>query len=99
MVGIWRFWKEIPKNPRTKDKMKKAKNAITRPTTADMIVPRAASTLDLSPPEVIHLIPPQMRKKRATIEAITSIVTITVFIACPGLAIVRLQRLANPPGG
>ena len=45
---------------------------------AAIIVPRALSTFALSPPDVIHLIPPQMRKKSAIIIATTKISVITV---------------------
>ena len=38
-----------------------------------MIVSRAACTLALSPPDVIHLKPPQIRKRSATTAAITRI--------------------------
>jgi len=44
--------------------MKNARNAITKPTIAAMIVPRALSTLALSPPDVINEFLPQIKKKR-----------------------------------
>ena len=59
----------------TKLRRKKDAKTITRPMIAAMIVFRADSTAALSPPEKIHLSPPQIRKMRATITAITKRIT------------------------
>jgi len=52
-------------------KMKKAAKIRTRPTTAPIIIPRALSIPALSPPERIHLTPPQTRKIMARMTPIT----------------------------
>ena len=65
-----------------------------RPIIAAIIVLRAASTLPLSPPERIHLIPPQIRKKRAIIAATTRMIIIVLLITVPRL-VASVQRVPN----
>lgn len=57
-----------------------------------MIVFRADSTFDLSPPEVIHLIPPQIRKNKAINAAAIKRMVTTDEITEPILFAVREQR-------
>ena len=69
--GISSAVMSILKNLRTILSIKYERNTITRPTTAATIVFLAASTALLSPPDNIHLIPPQMRNASAITTAIT----------------------------
>lgn len=57
--------------------IKYARNVITRPTRAATIIFLADSTPALSPPDVIHLIPPNTKKARAISEAAIKAVSIT----------------------
>lgn len=59
--------------------MKYAKNTKTSPISAATIVFLAPSTFVLSPPEVIHLMPPYIRKARA----ITTVTIKTIFKIFP----------------
>ncbi len=59
----------------------------------------ADSILALSPPDIIHLMPPHIRKKSATrTETINNMVTI-FWTTVGKLAEVRLQTFPNCPGG
>lgn len=82
-VGSRRSKRLSPKRPSTRFKMKNARKTIISPITAAIIWLRAASTPPLSPPEVIHLIPPHTRKKRAISIATTNITAITNPIMDP----------------
>ena len=93
MVGNVRFERLKPKKPRTTLRMKNAKKAITNPTIAAVIVCRALSTFALSPPEVIHLIPPKIRKKRDITAAITRIKVTAFPMIEPRLFAFKLQRV------
>jgi hypothetical protein len=72
--------------------IKKARRATTRPIMDAMIVFRADSTFDLSPPEVIHLIPPQIRKNNAIKAAAIKRMVTTDEITDPMLLAVSVQR-------
>jgi len=87
------------KNPTTRFKMKYAKKTITRPTTAATIVFLAASTLVLSPPDRIHLIPPQIKNPNAIRTASMKRRVITFPTTFPKLLDVSLQRPAKSPVG
>ena len=80
------------KSPSTKVMMKKASREIIRPIIEAIIVCLALSTLDLSPPEVIQRIPPQIRKKSAIIAAATKRIVIILEIRLPILFALILQR-------
>lgn len=77
--------------------MKKAKKEITNPMIAAMIVPRALSTFALSPPDVIHRIPPQIRKKRAINVATIRMKVTAAPTRGPMLFAFKLQSLLNCP--
>ena len=94
-MGNCRLVKEILKIPRTTVIIKKARSAIMSPIMEAMMVFRALSTFDLSPPEVIHLIPPKIRKKRAINAAAINIMVTTEEITVPILLALRLQRELN----
>jgi len=99
MVGIVNplLRRSIPnKKWRTTFKMTYDKKIITNPTIAAMIESRAASILDLSPPEVTHRIPPIIKKSNAIIAAIIKRKEIRLPIAVP---IGRLQRVDPIPFG
>ena len=83
--------KEILKTPSTTVIIKKARSAIIRPIMDAIIVFRADSTLDLSPPEVIHLIPPQIRKNKAMSAAAIKRIVTTDEITGPILFAFKLQ--------
>ena len=80
-----------PKKFITKFIIKYARKTITNPTKAATIIFLAASTPALSPPEVIHLMPPNIRKASATRTATTNISVITAFIIPPTLPTPKLQ--------
>ncbi len=82
---------------RTIVKIKKARKAMTNPTIAAIIVFLALSTLALSPPESIHRIPPQIRKKRAINTAATNIIVIAVETTVGMLDWLIPQRVLNCP--
>lgn len=67
---------------------------ITSPTIAATMCPRAASTFSLLPPEMIHLIPPNIRKAIAKITPITKSRVMTNWIICS-----MVVSLATDPGG
>lgn len=71
--------------------IKKAKKAITRPTIAYVRRERAAVTFVLSPPEVTHMIPPQIKKMSARITTRISIIVTALPIA--------EEVVFNPPCG
>ena len=76
--------------------MKKAKRATISPTTAPVIVPRADSSLALSPPDIIQRIPPAIIKNSAaTIAKIRRIVTTLPVILLASLSS-SLQRGEKP---
>ncbi len=83
-----------PKKPNKKFIMKKDKNTITSPTNAATIVFLAFSTPVLSPPDVIHLIPPQIRNAKAMIAAITKAAVIILPTSPPPRF--NLQRMSKP---
>lgn len=100
IFGRVRLVNDRPKIPRTTVMMKKARSAITRPMIDAIIVFRADSTFDLSPPEVIHLIPPTIRKKRAINAAAISRIVTTAETTDPILFAVRVQstlKFVPPP--
>jgi len=99
MVGIVKFKRSRPKNCPTTDMIKNAKKVTTSPMIEAIIVFRAASTPPLSPPESIHLIPPQMRKNTAIRTAIASKRLKTFPIYFPKLAALILQSALNVPSG
>ena len=70
---------------------------MTSPIIAAIIVPRALSTFALSPPEVIHRMPPQIRKKRAISAAATSKNATAAPTKGPILFAFKLQSCANCP--
>lgn len=74
--------------------MKYARKTITRPTNAATIVFLAPSTAVLSPPDVIHLIPPKIKKPRAINVAIINAIVIKAPTIPPPK--VRLHSLLNP---
>lgn len=76
--------------------MKNAKKAITKPMIAAIIVPRALSTFALSPPDVIHRIPPKIRKKRAIRTATIKMKVTAAPIIAPRLSPLRPQSVSNP---
>lgn len=61
--------------------IRKANNATTKPIIAATIVPLADSTFDLSPPDMIHFIPPISRNITAIITARIRIIVIAFGIA------------------
>lgn len=71
--------------------MKKATNAIINPIIAKVILERAAEIFALSPPDVIHPIPPKIRNMIASMTAIISI----IVTALP----ITLDVTAIPPVG
>ena len=71
--------------------IKKARSAIISPMIEAIIVFRADSTLALSPPEVIHLIPPKIRKNKAINAAAIKKIVTTDEITGPILFALRLQ--------
>lgn len=73
-----------------------AKKAIARPIIAATIVLRAPSTALLSPPERIHLIPPQIRKKNAISTAASSII-VTIFEIVDERELESLQSVLKDP--
>lgn len=64
---------------------------MTRPTTAATIVFLAPSTAVLSPPDITHLIPPHIRKNRATTTAIIKRIVTAALIMLPNLPVVMAQ--------
>ena len=95
ILGSTKFDKLKPKKLRASERIKNAKNAITNPTIEAMILPRALSTFALSPPDVIHEIPPQMRKKRAIRTAIIKMNVTAAPTIPPRLFAFKLQSLVN----
>lgn len=90
----------MPKNWKTKLIIKNDRNTSTSPTRAATIVPLAASTFALSPPETTHLIPPKIRKPRAKRTATTKRIVMTAVIKGPIPAPAASQRVAKRvPGG
>lgn len=75
-------------------RIKYDKKVITSPTNAATIMFLADSTPDLSPPEVIHLIPPNTRKAKAIREAPIKAKVITVEKTLPKFSAQRLAQLA-----
>ena len=94
--GSVRFVRLKPKKLSASERIKNAKKSITKPIIAAIIVPRALSTFALSPPDVIHRIPPQIRKKRAISTAIIRIKVTAAPTIPPILLAFKLQRLPNP---
>ena len=79
--------------------MKYAKNTSTKPTMPPIIVLLADSTFALSPPDMIHFMPPQTRKRTAMITAITTRTVITLLTTLPKSPELILQiLLVNPDG-
>lgn len=77
---------------RMNDSRKKARNVITRPIRAAMMVLLAVSTLPLSPPDIIHFMPPQIKKNKATNAAPMKSTIIIVPITPGRLSLFILQR-------
>lgn len=99
-MGIVKFVIGVPrKNDITILRIKYDKNTTIKPTTAATIVFRAASTPALSPPERIHLIPPQIKNANATTAANIKRIVITLPTKFPKLLEAILHRAANCPGG
>jgi hypothetical protein len=100
--GKVRFISEIPNRPSTSWSIKNDRNVTKRPMIAATIVPLAISTLPLSPPERIHLIPPQIRKKRAISAATMNRNKTALLITLPKFVEFIVQRLLKgfpiPPG-
>jgi len=94
IFGIVKFPKLRPKKENTILIIKYAKKTITKPTNAATIVFLAPSTAVLSPPDVIHLIPPKIRKPRAIRVAIIKAIVIRALTTPPPKF--RLQRILNP---
>ncbi len=97
--GSSSFVRLIPKKPRTMFRIKYARNTMIKPTIAATIVFLAPSTALLSPPDNIHLIPPQIKKARAITTAITNRTVTTVLIIPPKLSMLKAQRPAKSPFG
>jgi len=76
-----------------------AKNMITKPTTAAIMCSLAAATACLSPPEVIHFIPPYIKKISAIITPIPNIIVIPAEIIPGTLPVVKAHKGANCPVG
>lgn len=75
--------------------MKKARSAIISPIIEAIIVFRALSTFDLSPPEVIHLMPPKIRKNREISAAAINRIVTTDEITEPMLFALKLHKPLN----
>lgn len=73
--------------------MKYAKKVITNPTSAATIIFLADSIPDLSPPEVIHLIPPKTKNAKAIKDAAIKAIVITVEKTLPKVSPQRLPQL------
>ncbi len=95
ILGRTKLDKLRPKKLRARERIKNAKNAITRPTIEAIILPRALSTFALSPPDVIHEIPPQIRKNRAINTAMIKRNVTAAPTIPPRLFAFKLQSLPN----
>ncbi len=76
--------------------MKYIRNVRIRPIIAATIIFLADSSLALSPPDVIHLIPPYMRKKSAAITATINKIVMEFRTILFTLFKLKPQRLKNP---
>ena len=82
--------------PRTSVIIKNAKSEIIRPMIDAMMVFLALSTFDLSPPEVIQRIPPQIKKNRAIKAAAMRRIVITAERTGPILFAFKLHNPLKP---
>lgn len=79
--------------------MKYDRKTSTSPTKAATIVPLAASTFPLSPPDVIHLIPPYTKNPIASITAMIkrSVIILDINGPIPSAPILQSKLKSNPP--